>query len=69
MKAHRFVLAARSDNWGVKDLSQVSVLDMTGKTSARYAQRLLQSGFMQGAESLECSWIFTEFLLNVLECC
>ena len=28
---HRFVLAARSDSWGVKDLAQTSELDLRGK--------------------------------------
>ena len=28
---HRFVLAARSDFWGVEDLSKVSELNFTGK--------------------------------------
>lgn len=28
---HRFVLAARSDRWGVSDLSQVAVLDLSGE--------------------------------------
>ena len=27
---HRFVLAARSDSWGVEDLSQTTVLDLSG---------------------------------------
>lgn len=29
---HRFVLAARSNHWGVDDLSQVAILDLSGKT-------------------------------------
>ena len=31
IKAHKFVLAARSDTWGVKDLSQVSEMFLSGK--------------------------------------
>ena len=30
VKCHRFVLAARSENWGVKDLAQASELDLRG---------------------------------------
>ena len=30
LKGHRFVLAARSDEWGVEDLSTVSELDLSG---------------------------------------
>jgi len=33
---HRFVLAARSDHWGVEDLSKVSELDVTGKQHTRH---------------------------------
>jgi len=32
MRGHRFVLAARTDHWGSNDLSQVSVLDLSGYT-------------------------------------
>jgi hypothetical protein len=31
IKAHRFVLAARSDHWGVKDLSDATSVDMKGE--------------------------------------
>ena len=31
VKAHKFILSARSDHWGVPDLSLISVLDFTGK--------------------------------------
>ena len=30
---HKFVLAARSDHWGANDLSHVSELDLSGKSS------------------------------------
>ena len=30
LHGHRFVLAARSDYWGVDDLAKVSELDFTG---------------------------------------
>ena len=30
VKGHRFVLAARSDNWGVSDLACETVLDLSG---------------------------------------
>lgn len=30
LHGHRFVLAARSDHWGVEDLSKVAELDITG---------------------------------------
>ena len=30
VRAHRFVLAARSDNWGVADLSQCTEVDLSG---------------------------------------
>jgi len=32
IKAHKFVLAARSDTWGVKDLSHVSELFLSGES-------------------------------------
>lgn len=31
LRGHRFVLAARSDYWGVEDLSQVTTLDLSGE--------------------------------------
>ena len=31
VQAHRFVLAARSDNWGVNDLGQCTHVDISGK--------------------------------------
>ena len=31
LHGHRFVLAARSDHWGVEDLSKEAELDFTGK--------------------------------------
>lgn len=30
VKAHKFILSARGDSWGVADLAAVSELDMTG---------------------------------------
>lgn len=37
---HKFVLSARSDEWGVEDLSQTSELDMSG----RYDNKSMSSG-------------------------
>lgn len=32
LHGHRFVLAARSDHWGVDDLAKVSDLDFSGES-------------------------------------
>lgn len=41
LHGHKFVLAARSDNWGVSDLSTVSSLDFSGICFAWSYQRHL----------------------------
>lgn len=31
LRGHKFVLAARSDHWGIADLNQCTELELTGK--------------------------------------
>ena len=42
---HRFVLAARSDHWGVDDLSKVSDLDFSGKSTGE-SETSLSASFL-----------------------
>ena len=45
LHGHRFVLAARSDYWGVDDLSKVSELDFTGTCTAYVTQESFYNTF------------------------
>ena len=60
IRCHRFVLAARSDSWGVKDLAQTSELDLRGQfMHSKHCLATINRGGKCGWSSLQlCSFPF-----------
>ena len=48
IKAHKFVLAARSDHWSTKDLNEMTELHLPGKIDGKSYQTLPERIFKLG---------------------